>query len=77
MRQLSGGTVVGAQRLITVTSGRYAWPDRADTVHLYRYDSRGDLLDESREVEVATEAKLAITVPPGGLAIAELPGGQD
>jgi hypothetical protein len=41
-------------------------------VRVYRYNAQGDLVGEEQEVKIGANEKLTVTVPPGGLAIAEV-----
>ncbi len=72
VRELRSHAVLGEQRLVTAASGSYAWPGRLAAIRLYRYDAQGDLLGEEHEVQVGPHQPLTSTVPPGGLAIAEV-----
>lgn len=72
VRRLGPGWVAGDERLITSVSGEFPWPGREAKVRLLRYDAQGSLTKGDQTVDSPATENLAITVPDGGLVIAEL-----
>ncbi|HQM50625.1 MAG TPA: hypothetical protein PLJ71_18200 [Candidatus Hydrogenedentes bacterium] len=72
IRELGPGWILGEQRLITVKSGSYRWPDSNERVRLYVYDAAGNLSSVSEPLPVAAGEPLRVEVPGYGLVIAEI-----
>jgi hypothetical protein len=71
IRELGPGWILGEQRMVTVESGSYNWPDSAAGIRVYRYDAEGDLLPVPELLAVAVGEPLRLEVPEEGLVIAE------
>lgn len=69
--QISPGCVAGRERYVTTVSGTTVWPGYPTVVKKYVYDSNGDLTS-SDEVNVNGAQLLSLSVPSGGLIIAEI-----
>jgi len=74
IREIGPGVIKGDQRLITIHSGEFNWPGHKATVTVYAYDENGDLLNRGNlpHLKVRATGTLRITVPQGGLVIAEI-----
>lgn len=72
VEELGPGWVIGRERLLTTVARDFAWPRAAGTLRLYRYDRQGKRLAAEPDVTVTPGKPLALTVPEGGLTIAEL-----
>ena len=70
--RIAPGTVVGEERLITTVTGQYAWPGRDCRLKLYQYDKNGALVGVSAPRTIEDTRSLEVTVPDGGLVIAEI-----
>ena len=71
IREIGPGTVKAEERLITTESGAFDWPGQAALIRLYEYDSKGGLISKDAVVKTAPDHALNLTVPQGGLIIAE------
>ena len=74
IQELGPGVIKAEERLITTHSGAFDWPGRDATVVLYAYDKKGDLMERGNlpKVQVDANGPLKITVPSGGMVIAEI-----
>ncbi len=74
IQEIGPGLIKAEERLITTHSGTFDWPGRETTVVLYAYDKNGDLMERGNlpRVQIGAHHPLAITVPPGGMVIAEI-----
>lgn len=68
--EIGPGLVKGKERLVTTRSGEFEWAVPDGPATLYRYDGNGDLLRPLPTAEIIS-GKIAISVPEGGLAVAE------
>ncbi|NQT21486.1 MAG: hypothetical protein HQ592_17405 [Planctomycetes bacterium] len=72
IRRLEAGTVIGKQRIITTKPYQVQWPTDVAALRIYRYDSAGDLEGPAAVVaRTDGNSEHALTVPDGGLTIAE------
>jgi len=70
VEELGPGWVVGRERIVTTVSRQFDWsPEPGPEALLYRYDKTGALLDKTPAT--ATDGRLSLEVPEGGLVIAE------
>jgi hypothetical protein len=63
--------VSGVERLATIVSGPYPCPKNVDSVQLYRYDDKGNRLNDSSDRIKTPGPELQLDVPRGGMVIAE------
>jgi hypothetical protein len=70
VQELGPGFVIGRERIITTVSRDFDWPGVSGKARLYRYDSSGKRIETDAEATVR-DGKLSLTVPQGGLVIAE------
>ena len=70
VQQLGPGWVIGRERLITVVSRPFRWPEGGGSARLFRYDAEGKLIGRSQATVEAPKG-LTVDVPEEGLAIAE------
>ncbi|MFH1969648.1 MAG: hypothetical protein ABIJ53_04940 [Verrucomicrobiota bacterium] len=71
VEEMGPGWVIGKERIITTVTRSFNWPDTGSRVKLYSYDRHGVRLPAQPELTVAQGKPLALTVPEGGLLIAE------
>lgn len=70
--ELGPGWVIGRERIITTVSRQFHWPNAAGAVRLLSYDAEGTLEDADTHMTVAAGEPLELTVPAGGMVIAEM-----
>lgn len=70
VQRLGPGYVIGKERVISVMSGTYEWPAATANAKLYVYDKAGMLITTASHTVKAGKA-ITLTVPEGGLVIAE------
>ncbi|MEN6548543.1 MAG: hypothetical protein ABFE07_21060 [Armatimonadia bacterium] len=71
IERLGPGYVIGKERLLTTVTRSFDWPTAGGKLKLYRYNSEGTRIDAEAEVTITRGQQLSLTVPEGGLVIAE------
>lgn len=69
--EIGPGWVVGRERIVTLVSRSFHWPEAPAAVRLYRYDAGGARLLPAEDRALAAGQPLALEVPDRGLVIAE------
>ena len=72
IKTIGPGFILAKERLITMNSGQFAWPNKATVLRIYKYNAKGELELPVGIRKVGGEKKIKITVPNGGLVIAEI-----
>jgi len=73
VKTIGPGAIIGKERVITMKSGVFAWPEASAKVRLYVYDRNGDVQNRGN-LQVVTAgggSALKLEVPEDGLVIAE------
>ncbi len=71
IKQISSGTIIGKERIITINPQNIKWTDQNSTVQYYRYDQDGNLSDKTKG-EIKNGNELKIDVLEDGLTIVEI-----